>query len=497
MQDATILEMRDMEKSFNGIPVLKKAQFELRRGEIHALMGGNGAGKSTLMKILTGVYVRDAGTLTLEGRELDFQTPLEAEAAGVAMIFQELSLVPTLTVAQNIFLHREPRRAGGLLDDGAARRRAAEILKDLGEDIDPRTPVELLSTGARQMVEIAKALSKNARVLIMDEPTSSLSETETQSLFRIARRLKESGISIVYISHRMSEIFTICDRVTVMRDGQTVLTDECRNVGMDGLIEAMLGSGSVASLTYRERARDPNAAPVLEVDGLDVGNRVRGASFSVAAGEIVGLAGLMGSGRTEIAEAIFGVRPIGAGSVRIDGKPVTSTAEAMAAGVALVPEDRRRQGLVLEHTVHDNFMLPSLRRFGRGLFVRDREAANEGEAAVRDLKIRTDGLGKVVRLLSGGNQQKVVLAKWLARNPRLLILDEPTVGVDIGAKADIVAIVRAIADKGTAVLVISSEFEELLALSDRLVVLHDGAVVRTMERRDIASEEVLHHAVQG
>ena len=492
----TLLDMRDMEKSFNGIPVLKKAAFALRRGEIHALMGGNGAGKSTLMKILSGVYTRDAGSLTLDGTLATFATPSEAEAAGIAMIFQELSLVPTLTVAQNIFLHREPRR-GGLINDREARRRAGEILDDLGERIDPGTPVEFLSTGARQMVEIAKALSKNARILIMDEPTSSLSEVETQSLFRIARRLRDSGIAIVYISHRMSEIFAICDRVTVMRDGQTVLVDDCANVGMEGLIEAMLGKGSVAALQWQERRVPADARPVLEVENLDVGNRVRKASFSVRAGEIVGLAGLMGSGRTEIAEAIFGVRATGGGTVRIEGKLVRSTGDAISAGVALVPEDRRRQGLVLDHSMLANFLLPSLARFTKGIFVTDGPAQHVADAAIGDLKIRTDGVGKVVQLLSGGNQQKVVLAKWLARNPRLLILDEPTVGVDIGAKSDIVEIVRAIADRGTAVLVISSEFEELLALSDRLVVLHDGTVVRTMDRRDIASEEVLHHAVQG
>ena len=491
-----ILDMQGMEKAFNGIPVLKKARFGLRRGEIHALMGGNGAGKSTLMKILTGVYQRDAGVMALEGREQNFANAAEAEAAGVAMIFQELSLVPTLTVAQNIFLHREPRR-GGLLNDREACRQAKEILDDLGETIDPRTPVELLSTGARQMVEIAKALSKKARVLIMDEPTSSLSETETQALFRIARRLKERGVAIVYISHRMSEIFTICDRVTVMRDGATVLTGACADMSMEQLIEAMLGGGSVSSLHWRERAAGKSAPIVLDVAGLGVAGRVRDVSFSIRAGEIVGLAGLMGSGRTEIAEAIFGVRPATSGEIRIEGAPVRSTKEAMAAGVALVPEDRRRQGLVLDHSVQSNFALPSLRRFTKGLFVRDRAAAGEVSEAIRDLKIRTDGPGKIVQLLSGGNQQKVVLAKWLARSPKLLILDEPTVGVDIGAKADIVEIVRDIADGGTAVLVISSEFEELLALSDRLVVLHDGRVTQTLERRDIASEEVLHHAVQG
>ncbi len=293
--DHALLEMQDVEKAFNGIPVLKKARFGLRRGEIHALMGGNGAGKSTLMKILTGVYQRDAGHLTIDGQAHEFRTAAEAEAAGVAMIFQELSLVPTLTVAQNIFLHREPR-SGAFINDREANRRAKAILDDLGESIDPRTPVEQLSTGARQMVEIAKALSKNARILVMDEPTSSLSETETEALFRIARRLKDVGIGIVYISHRMSEIFAICDRVTVMRDGATVLTSSCADITMEGLIEAMLGRSSAGSLQWRERRPNPAPRPVLEVRDLSVGTKVHGASFTIGAGEIVGLAGLMGSG---------------------------------------------------------------------------------------------------------------------------------------------------------------------------------------------------------
>ena len=496
MSDLNILEMQAMEKSFSGIAVLKKANFALRKGEVHALMGGNGAGKSTLMKILTGVYQRDAGTLLLNGEPREFATPAEAEAAGIAMIFQELSLVPTLTVAQNIFLHREPR-AGMLLNDREAVRRAREILTDLGEAIDPNARAEDLSSGAMQMVEIAKALSKNAKILVMDEPTSSLSEHETGTLFRIVERLKQNGISIVYISHRMAEIFEICDRVTVMRDGQTVLTDECRNVDMEGLIDAMLGPGTGASLHWRPRDTLVRDKPLIEVDGIGLEGQYKDISFKLYPGEIVGLAGLMGSGRTEIAQAIFGLQPPSEGQIRLNGKPLRTTKDAIDAGVALVPENRRTQGLVLDHSLQANFMLPNLARFARGLFMRDGDGRRAAEQFIGSLKIKTDGPDKIVHLLSGGNQQKIVLAKWLARTPALLILDEPTVGVDIGAKSDIVEIVRVLADQGACVLVISSEFEELLAMSDRLLVIHDGRLINELDRRNIESEEVLHHAVQG
>jgi ribose transport system ATP-binding protein len=495
MANDLALEMHDMEKSFGSIPVLKKVNFALRKGEVHALMGGNGAGKSTLMKILTGVYVRGAGELRVNGGAVEFTNPRDAEAAGIAMIFQELSLVPTLTVAQNIFLHREPR-SGALLNDRQAVQRSREILNELGENIDPNALVEELSTGARQMVEIAKALSKNAQILVMDEPTSSLSENETEALFKIVRQLRKNGISIVYISHRMAEIFEICDRVTVMRDGRTVLTEECGNVSMEGLIDAMLGSGTGASLKWRERATRQNAETVLEVNNISLANEYENVSFSIKAGEIVGLAGLMGSGRTEIAQAIFGIAPPEQGEVRIAGKPVRSTADAISAGVALVPESRRDQGLILDHSVRENFMLPNLDRFSNGYFVSDKGGKSKVGEFIKLLKIRTDSSDKAAHLLSGGNQQKIVLSKWLVREPKLLILDEPTIGVDIGAKSDIVEIVRTLADKGAAVLVISSEFEELLAMSDRMLILHDGRLTNDLDRRNIASEEVLHHAVQ-
>ena len=496
MNRMNAVELHNMQKSFAGIPVLKEVNFSLRKGEVHALMGGNGAGKSTLMKILTGVYRRDSGDLFVNGERHEFLSPRDSEAAGIAMIFQELSLVPTLTVAQNIFLQREPRH-GFILNDKEAVRRARELLLDLGEEIDPEMRVEDLSTGACQMVEIAKALSKNAQILVMDEPTSSLSEHETATLFRIVKKLKDSGISIIYISHRMAEIFAICDRVTVFRDGRTVLTDDCSHVSMEGLIEAMLGPGRESSMQWQERQLHANAPIVLDVDKISLSGKFKDISFSIKAGEIVGLAGLMGSGRTEIAQAIFGINPPQSGEIRLNGKAVRTINEAMEAGIALVPESRRLQGLVLDHSVLENFMLPNLGLFISGLFIKAREGSAKVADFINRLKIKTDSPNKNVNLLSGGNQQKVVLSKWLVREPKLLILDEPTIGVDIGAKSEIIDIVRSLANNGAAILVISSEFEELLAMSDRVLVLHSGNLINQLDRKLITSEEVLHHAVQG
>ena len=490
-----LLDMVEIDKAFSGVPVLNRASFSLRHGEVHALMGGNGAGKSTLMKILTGVYSSDGGRITLDGRQIDISDPRASERLGIAMIFQEFSLIPTLTVAQNMALGHE-KLSFGLIRDGAAEREVAQLLQDLGVDIDPRALVETLPVGACQMVEIAKALSKKARILVMDEPTASLSEAEAEKLFALVRRLKADGISIVYISHRMAEIFEICDRITVMRDGYDVLTDSTANVTMQALIEAMLGPGTEAKMHWHKR-HIPAAPPVLEVEGLGLTQRVRNVSFSVHPGEIVGLAGLTASGRTEIAEAIFGLRQRSTGVVRIDGHEVRNNTDAIAAGAALVPENRRTQGLVLDHSLRENLILPNLSAFTRKLFVQDRQAERAAENHIKRLRIRTDGPGKMVKLLSGGNQQKIVLAKWLERAPRILILDEPTIGVDIGAKSELIEIVRQIADAGTAVLVISSEFEELLAMSDRVLVLHKGRLIDELNREDIASEEVLHHAIQG
>ena len=489
--------MRGIGKSFNGISVLKKADFTLRKGEVHALMGVNGAGKSTLMKILTGVYSKDEGCILLNGNEIDITSPKVAEQFGIAMIFQEFSLIPTLSVAQNIFLKREPRFLSGLvIDEAETIRKAQLILDELGEQIDPTMLVENLSVGKCQIVEIAKAISKNARILVMDEPTSSISEAEVSRLFKFVERLKETGISVVYISHRMSEIFTICDRITVMRDGEKVLTDTCKNLSMKTLIDTMLGSSTETTMTWHQRTHELGEKPALELVGLSHNNHFKNVDLAVYPGEVVGLAGLMGSGRTEILETIFGLNIADHGHVQVNGSLIKNNADAISAGVALIPENRRTQGLVLDHSILDNFLLPNLEKFSKGFFVKTVAATIAMKKYISQLNISSNSVNKTVGLLSGGNQQKVILSKWLATNPAVLLLDEPTIGVDIGAKSDIVKLVRQLAAMGSAILVVSSEFEELMAMSDRIIVLKNGSVSDSLARTDIASEEILHHAVQ-
>ena len=489
--------MRGIGKSFNGISVLKKADFTLRKGEVHALMGVNGAGKSTLMKILTGVYSKDEGSILLNGNEIDITSPKVAEQFGIAMIFQEFSLIPTLSVAQNIFLKREPRFLSGLvIDEAETIRKAQLILDELGEQIDPTMLVENLSVGKCQIVEIAKAISKNARILVMDEPTSSISEAEVSRLFKFVERLKETGISVVYISHRMSEIFTICDRITVMRDGEKVLTDTCKNLSMKTLIDTMLGSSTETTMTWHQRTHELGEKPALELVGLSHNNHFKNVDLAVYPGEVVGLAGLMGSGRTEILETIFGLNIADHGHVQVNGSLIKNNADAISAGVALIPENRRTQGLVLDHSILDNFLLPNLEKFSKGFFVKTVAATIAMKKYISQLNISSNSVNKTVGLLSGGNQQKVILSKWLATNPAVLLLDEPTIGVDIGAKSDIVKLVRQLAAMGSAILVVSSEFEELMAMSDRIIVLKNGCVSDSLARTDIASEEILHHAVQ-
>ncbi|UOF90349.1 sugar ABC transporter ATP-binding protein [Fodinisporobacter ferrooxydans] len=497
MSQRYVLHMKEIEKSFNGVSVLKKAYFSLGKGEVHALVGGNGAGKSTLMKILTGVYMKDTGTIQIDNNTIEIHSPQDAEKSGIAMIFQEFSLIPTLTVAQNIFLTREPRSAKAFINDKECILAAEEILNKLNVDIDPNATVDSLGVGYWQMVEIAKALSKNAKILIMDEPTASLSESETTSLFKLVKQLKDSGISIVYISHRMAEIFEICDKLTVLKDGQTILTDDCNNLTMEKVVESMMGAEAGQSFKWIERTYNRPAEPVLEVKNLVYGNRVKDVTFQLYPGEIVGLAGLMGSGRTEIAQCIFGMQRPDSGEIVIENQKVKRTKDAIRNGIALVPEDRRKQGLVLDHTVRENMMLPMIKRLTKGLFVNDGKGNSLTEEYIEKLNIKTDGVSKVVKLLSGGNQQKIVLAKWLAQHPKVLILDEPTIGVDIGAKSEIVEIIRSMANDGMAILVISSELEELLAVSDRILVLYNGTITREIQRKEIESEEALHHAIQG
>jgi len=497
MSDLAV-EMSGISKSFAGVRVLDEVDFDLRRGEIHALVGGNGAGKSTLMKILEGVYRPDAGRIRVDGQPVRIRTPHDARALGIGMIFQEFSLIPTLSVAENVLLTREPRR-GRFIDDRASEEQSRELFSEMGEAVDPRARVGDLSTGYWQLTEIAKALAQNARILIMDEPTSTLTETETQSLFRLIDKLKARGISIIYISHRMEEIFRITDRITVLRDGRRVSTEPTSGVTMEHVIDDIVGKTMEAAFAWQERQVNRDGPPLLTVRGVTAGARVRDITFDLYPGEILGVAGLMGSGRTELARALFGIDHVDAGEVLIRGERAVIHVpdDAIEAGIALVPEDRRSQGLVLDHTVKDNLLLPLLPRLRRRGLVDDARGARIAGSFVQSLQIKTNSIDTPVRLLSGGNQQKIVIGKWLATEPDILIMDEPTAGVDIGAKTEILGLIRRLADQGKGIIVISSEPAELLAVSDRILILREGRLQRVLDRREIATEEELHHAVQS
>jgi ribose transport system ATP-binding protein len=491
--------MHDVTKAFGSVRVLNGVDFDVRRGEVHALLGGNGAGKSTLMKILEGVYQLDGGTIEVDGEVVSMSSIHEARQRGIVMIFQEFSLVPTLTVAQNIALAREPKSRIGLLNDRAARKRAREIFADMQVDVDPDAYVGDLTTAYWQLTEIAKALSHDARVLIMDEPTASLARSETERLFQLVQRLKERGMGIVYISHRLEEIFEIADRVTILRDGKVVLTRATADLTPSEAIEGIVGRTMEEAAQWKPRTVDRAGQPLLEVHGLESGPRVRGVSFDLHKGEILGIAGLMGSGRSELARCLFGIDRITRGEIVIDGRRrrIRNPQDAIHAGIALIPEDRRTQGLVLAHSMRDNLLLPLLGDVTRGGLIDDSRGKTLASSLIDQLQIRGGSAGRPVGLFSGGNQQKVVIAKWLGTGPRILIMDEPTVGVDVGTKAEIIEMIRSLADEGKGVIVISSELPELLAVSDRVLVLREGRIERELDRADLASEEQLHHVVQG
>jgi ribose transport system ATP-binding protein len=498
MATPPLVRMTGIAKAFSGVTVLDDVSFDLEAGETHALLGGNGAGKSTLMKILEGVYTLDRGTIELDGEPVELGSPQAARRHGVAMIFQELSLVPTLTVAQNIYLTREARTPRGLLDDRALERQASELLAELEVDIDPRTEVGRLGAASMQLVEIAKALSQDARVLIMDEPTASLARSEVEALFRIIDRLKQRGIAIIYITHRLEEVIAVADRVTVLRDGRVVGTRPTSELDVEALIELIVGSAIGQALEHGERSVDRSGTPLLSLRGVSTSTGLDDVDLDLHPGEIVGIAGLMGSGRSELARAVFGIDALSAGEIRLRGERVRirRPADAIGHGIVLVPEDRRTQGLVLSHSVERNLTLALLRRLSRGGLLDDGEGAAIAERYVARLGIRTRSLDMPVRRLSGGNQQKVVLAKWLATEPDVLILDEPTVGVDVNTRSEIADLVRSLADQGKAVLVISSELAEVLALADRILVLRDGRIDRSLGRADVADEPELHRLVQ-
>lgn len=490
MQRQPILELNHISKSFPGVQALSDVHFDVRPGEVHALLGENGAGKSTLIKIVSGVYRPDSGEIRIDGQKVLFNNPREAQLKGVATIYQELSLYPELTVAENIFIGHAPRNRFGMIDWRAMYDRAEEILHSLDiTDMDVRRKVGTMTVGNRQRVEIAKALSQNARILIMDEPTAALTEADVQRLFSIVRLLRERGVGVIYITHRMEEVFELADRVTVLRDGQYVDTRAINEVREDELISMMVGR-TIDQLFPKLKA--VIGPPVLEVRNLWRRPLTRGVSLTVRAGEIVGLAGLVGSGRSELAQVIFGITPAESGEILVDGQRVhiKSPTQAMKLGIAYVPEDRGTQGLVKQMRIRENVSLAMLRQLSRGAFI-DRKAEHRlAVDTIKQLNIRAYSADQIVNKLSGGNQQKVVVGKWLARKPRLLIMDEPTRGIDVGAKAEIHRLMSELAQQGLAVLMISSELPEVLGMSDRVLVMRMGKIVAEFNREEATQESV-------
>lgn len=489
-----LIRLEDIDKKFPGVHALKRVGFDLRAGEVHALMGENGAGKSTLMKVMSGVYQPDGGVIRLSGEEVRLPNPASAQRLGIGMIHQELALMNDLSVAQNIFIGREPRRSFGRLDEAALNKATAEIFASMRVGIDPRAEVRGLSVAQQQMVEIAKALSFRSRILIMDEPTAALNDREVTELFAIINRLRAEGVGIVYISHKMDEIKRIADRVTVMRDGAYVGTVEAEPTPISTIISMMVGrdlEGGTVDIP------DLSAAPVaLEVRGMSRGRAVKDVSFSVKAGEIFGFAGLMGAGRTEVARLIFGADKRDAGEVFVHGRAVkiVTPLDAVEAGIGYLSEDRKHLGLALGLDVRDNIALPNLGRFRR-LFgvVDDGALAKTAREYIASLSIRTPSERQEARLLSGGNQQKIVLAKWLLRDCDILIFDEPTRGIDVGAKAEIYRLLQELAAQGKAIIVISSELPEVMRLSHRIGVMCEGRLTGILPGGDATTQEEIMH----
>ncbi len=491
---ALALEMRNITKHYPGVVALKGVHLELRKGEVHCLLGENGAGKSTLMKILAGAQPMDDGEIRLDGETIAIESPRQAQRLGIAMIHQELSLLPNLSIADNIYLGRELKRGRSfLLDRPAMACGAAEILKRIGLNVDPRRLVSSLSTAEQQLVEIAVALSVNARILVMDEPSASLTEHELRKLFEVIRSLKARGISIVYISHRLEEILAIGDRITVLRDGAHIATREVGGVTRDELVRLMVDRDLSAEYPRHGFVTGDDR---LRVEGLARAGSFVGINFALRRGEIVGLTGLMGAGRTEIARAIFGADAIDAGAVYVDGKKVNlrSPRHAIAHGLGLLTEDRKQQGLLLDMTVRENVTLAGLRAVLRAGFVRRSREAAAAAGFVDELKIKTPSIEQAIKNLSGGNQQKAVLARWLFTNAKVLIFDEPTRGVDIGAKAEIYHLMNELVAKGVAILLISSELPEVLGMSDRILVMREGRIAGELSRATATQAAIMRLA---
>jgi len=490
-----ILELKNISKSFSGVEVLHHVSLALRPGEVHALLGENGAGKSTLVKVITGVHQPDSGEILLDGKLVRFGDTRETRQAGIAAIYQELSLFPDLNVAENIFVGCQPVTRSGRIDWRKLYSQANELLTSLGVHLDLKQKARSLSIAQQQMVEIARAFSINARILIMDEPTSSLTLNEVADLFRLVRRLREDGTAIIFISHRLEELFEIADRVTVLRDGTYVETRAMKDVTRDQLIRMMVGR-TISNLFPKQ---DVEAGEVvLKVEKLTRQGAFRDISFELHKGEILGMAGLVGAGRTNVARAIFGVEPATSGSIQLDGRDVTITSaqQAIALGLAYVPEDRQLHGLIPAMHITSNISLPVLGEFASWGWMKDRLERKASYDAARQMEVRANNIWQRARELSGGNQQKVVLAKWLATKPRILILDEPTRGIDVGTKAAVHALMSKLASEGMAILMISSELPEVLGMSDRILVMHEGHMTAQFTRAEATQEKIIAAATQ-
>ena len=489
-----ILTMKGIDKSFPGVHALDHVDLEVRKGEVHALMGENGAGKSTLMKVLTGIYHKDAGTITYEGKEVEFTNPREAQDAGIVIVHQELNMMGHLTVAQNIFIGREYMN-GKLIDDKKMNEEAKKLFEQLGINIDPKETMSRLTVGKQQMCEIAKAISHDAKVIIFDEPSAALTEAEIEELFKIIRDLRDKQMGIVYISHRMDEIKVITDRVTVMRDGGYVGTLITKDSTKDDIINMMVGR-----VIYEDPKTESQVAPdapvVLKVEHLNAGRMVKDVSFELHKGEILGFSGLMGAGRTETARALFGADPKDSGDIYVNGQKVDikTPQDAVKCGIGYLSEDRKRFGIVVDKTVAENSTMATMENFMKGIFIDKKKEKDVAQEYVEALKTKTPSVDQLVVNLSGGNQQKVVIAKWLVRNCDILIFDEPTRGIDVGAKSEIYHLMNELVAEGKSIIMISSEMTEILRMSDRIVVMCEGRKTGELGIEEATQERIMHAA---
>jgi galactofuranose transport system ATP-binding protein len=501
-EQAPVLEAREVTKRFPGVLALDRVSFRLLPGEVHALVGENGAGKSTLIKVITGVYQQDEGQVLFGGEEVSFASPRDSQAAGISTIYQEINLIPMRSVAQNVFLGREPRTRFGLLDSERMNREAAEILGRYGIQADMTMPLHTLGLGTQQMVAIARAVSLDARVVIMDEPTSSLEAREVDTLFRVIRQLRDENVGVVYVSHHLDELYEICEKVTVLRDGKLVHTGDLAELSKLQLIATMLGRELAeveGHATGFGENRDVESEPVLQVRGLTRRHVLDDISFDVRPGEVVGLAGLLGAGRSETAKAVFGAQPLDSGEVMMAGKEVKtgSPPSAIKAGIAFLPEDRRSEGIIPGLSVRENIVAAAMPQLSRAGLVSEKAQNELVERFMERLGIKASSPDQPVGELSGGNQQKVMLARWLCLDPKVLILDEPTRGIDVGAKAEVQHLIDELAEDGLGVVMISSELEEVVEGSDRVVVLRNGSVVGTLSGDEISEENLMETLAEG